>query len=190
MLRGVVVLTAVSYLSTTKIGIIFIYTNILQKKNLFFCVFLWVRVLLMYIYASERGRLVAFLECWVLGAARPTGGGSWSVPRGGRSSSSGAGRGQLEALGAGSTCAECHKLAQCANVQGWTCANVQSLGRVQVCRCADVQTFAGDVCKCASRRVQMCRDSRTFANLNVCNLTYKLSAQRLTRGVLTKFVKR
>lgn len=61
---------------------------------------------------------------------------------------------------------------------------------VGVCKCADVQTFAGDVCKCASRRVQMCRDSRTFANLNVCKLTYKLSAQRLTRGVLTKFVKR
>lgn len=39
MLRGVVVFLPQICLSTTKIGIIFIYTNILQKKFSFFYVF-------------------------------------------------------------------------------------------------------------------------------------------------------
>lgn len=101
------------------------------------------------------------------------------VPRGGRSSSSG-----CWAWPAGGPRGWLHL---CSVSQVGTVCKCAGVG---VCKCADAQTFAGDVCKCASRRVQMRRDSRTFANLNVCKLTYKLSVQRLTRSVLTKFVKR
>ncbi len=183
MLRGVVVLTAVKLFKHYKDK-----ANIYKYKHFaenifFFCVFFFGRGFYLYIYASERGRLVSFLGCWVLGAGcssanrrRIVAG----VPRGGRSSSSrGAGRGQLEALGAqdvaswrppgrrtwpaggprgGSTRVECYKLAQRANVQGWACANVQSLGRVQVCRCADICRGCVQMCKPTCANVQRFAD--------------------------------
>lgn len=173
-----------------------------MRKIFFFVVFfLWVLFLLIYIREWTRAA-GASLGCWVLGAGCSSANwwrivapflGVWPFQflEGWPAGALVVDRGERPS---GWARVECHKLTQCASVQGM-CANVQSLGRVQMCRasdvckCADVQTFAGDVCKYAGRRVQMCRDSRTFANLNVCKSTYKLSARGLTRGVLTKFVK-
>jgi hypothetical protein len=158
MLRGVVVLTAVSYLSTTKIGIIFIYTNILQKKFYFFCVFS-LGAVFTYIYASERGRLVAFLGCWVLGAGCSSAN-WWRIV--GRSSGwpfqflgrrtwpAGGPRGWLHVCRVSRVGTVC----KCAGLGVCKCAEPRTCASVQMCRCADICRGCVQMCKPTCANVQ------------------------------------